>query len=75
MLLAATPSCPLHAPCAGLSSAPAAGAPWTDQPVMEWLNSVLLELYRTGRLQQAGQKGRNLRQHEAATPVAQCKAG
>ena len=25
-----------------------AGAPWTDQPVVEWLNSVLLELYRGG---------------------------
>ncbi|KAK9810879.1 hypothetical protein WJX73_005069 [Symbiochloris irregularis] len=26
------------------------GAPWSDQVALEWLNSTLLELYRTGRL-------------------------
>ena len=27
-----------------------AGGPWTDDVTTEWLNSVLLELYRQGRL-------------------------
>ncbi len=27
-----------------------AGGPWTDGVTTEWLNSVLLELYRQGRL-------------------------
>ena len=42
---------------------------------MEWLNSVLLEMYRTGRLRQGQQRSQDPRQQEAAQPVTQCKAG
>jgi len=31
-----------------------AGGPWTDDVTTEWLNSVLLELYRQGRLPTRG---------------------
>ena len=48
-----------------------AGAPWTDQAVMEWLNSVLLELYRTGGLR----KGLDLREQPSnGQAVVQAKS-
>lgn len=37
-------------PCYMLHACVHAGEPWTDNASTEWLNSALLELYRTGQL-------------------------